>query len=453
MARDTVMLPARTVEVIAECDVLVVGGGPAGVAAAVGAARLGSKVVLVEADSSLGGLGTSGSVLLWPGFVSQGSYAFGGVALEVIKAVEALDGVYYGNPYCLVRHGYANFDAELQRYVLQEMVLGVGVRLLQHMRAIDAVMKGRRIDAVVFDSKSGPVAIRAGVFVDGTGDGDLLAFSGASFRRGIMPLSSAWCIGGIKFDNVRIGAEEPFANIDLENWSPGEGKGFYGQWRRLCKSLGVHVADPLPMPNRHTLWTDGILLRDLDALDPADLTHTDVEGRRIAVKLLRALRAEMPGFEEAFIYQFNTQTGIRVGRLLEGQYTLTDEDVNTHATFEDCVGIGDQGYGKPHFFEIPYRCMLPKEVDNLFATGRCVSATPPNNTFQGAFQEIREIPHCMVTGQAAGVAAAMAAKKGTGVSDVDVAGLQDQLRKQNVLFEPDPSIRLPDVDTKTKVIF
>jgi hypothetical protein len=453
-ASEAVSFPSREVPVIEECDVLIVGGGPAGVAAAIAAARLDVRVVLVESQSFLGGLGTGGSVLLWPGFCREGSYAFGGVAREVLQTVDRFGGVYYGTPYQYTRHGYVNFDSEMLRYALQELVLDSRITLLQHLTAVDAVMDRSRVDAVIFHSKAGFAAIRGRVVIDATGDGDIIAFSGASCWRGTLPLSSAWCIGGVSFDAWELDREEPYANMSslFDKDTDAVNGDFYRRWRKICKQVGFHVHDPLPMPHRNALWTDGTVMTGLDALNPADLTRVDVEGRRAAAQLIMALRQEMPGFEGAYVYQFNTLTGVRAGRLLDGVYCLSDHDITGHSTFDDCIGIGDQCRGEHHFFEIPYRCLLPKTVDNLLASGRCLSATPPSNRMAGAFQEVREIPHCMVTGQAAGVAAALAVTADVSPNRVQIRLLQNKLREQNVRFEPDESVPLSP-GSRTRMMF
>jgi len=440
-----VTLPPRELQIYRSCDVLVVGGGPAGVAAAIGAARAGGRVILAEAEAFLGGLGTGGSVLLWPGFCREGSYAFGGVSREVIDLVAGMGGVAYGKATPLCRHGYVTFDAELLRYGLQELVLQhETITLLHHLRAVDVLMDGHRIAAVIFAHRGDWYAIRAGVVVDATGDGNLLALSGADFRRGVLPVSFAWCIGGLKFDAEVLATEMPLLQEPgTLSAADSTAQGFYGRWRRLCAELGAHIAEPLALPQRRALWTDGTLFHDLDALEPVELTRCVLESRRLAVKLLARLREQWPGFEEAYIFQFSTLTGVRVARLLHGRYTLTDEDLAGHRSFPDCIGIGDQNRGTHHFFEIPYRCLVPRRLTNLLAAGRCLSAAPPSNALTGAFQEVREIPHCMVTGQAAGVAAALAVQNDTTVQDLDTRTLRSALENQHVRFTPDPSVPLP----------
>ena len=414
-----------------KCDVLVVGGGPSGVAAAIAAARPGVEVILVESQSFLGGLGTGGSVLWWPGFNESGSRVFGGVTLEILAAADELGGVYYNKPPFACRGGYVIFDSELLRFVLQETVLDAGVRLIQHMTAIDVIMSGDLIESVVFHSKAGRSEISAKVFVDATGDGDLIAYSGAPFRRAQMPASSAWCIGGISFDNRELEKYAPYAE-------PDDSSGFYADWRKFCKDIGVQVCSPLPTPNHSSIWTDGTLLYGLDSLDPVDLTKIDVEGRRTAVKLLLDLREKKSGYKDAFIYQFSTLTAIRAARLLDGEYVLTDADVQDHSCFKDCVGIAWQDTGDHDYFEVPFRSLFTKKVPNLLVSGRCVSVqSPPENKFIGAFQVIRNIPHCMVTGQAAGVSAVVAVRDNKMPFEIDVLSLQGELKKQKVKFEPD----------------
>ena len=420
--------PSRETPVIAECDVLVVGGGPAGVSAAVAAARSGAEVILLEKENYLGGLATGGTVLFWPGFTREGSYAFGGLPLEIVRRMDSSGAIYYGKN---KRTGYVTFDCELLRLVMQQMLTENKVRLIFHVYAVGVIMSDSSIKALLIESKAGRQAIQAKVFVDCTGDGDLIEFSGAAFERGSMPVSFTWNFGGINMDAHRIVREYE----DFSVWK-AECVGFHKQFQDVCKKLGFRADNPLPLPDRQSLWCNGTLFYNIDPLSPEDLTKVDTEGRARAFAILQELRRTAQGFQEAYLYQLCTLTGVRVARVLKGKRVLSKEDIDAQRQFDDCIGIGDRSYGDGYYFEIPYGCLTPYEIKNLLAAGRCISVTPPKGEMSGAHDEIREIPHCMVTGQAAGVAAAVSSKNGQTPSEIKVSELQKTLQGQGVLLKP-----------------
>ncbi len=412
MGMKTVVEKRRETEVVAEVDVVVAGGGPAGFAAATAAARNGAKTLLVERYGYLGGLATGGLVIC---LVETGDRYGYGICQEVIDGLCDLKAAKLNRasgeaPRWTEGASFSGeeswgFDPQALKYVADKLVTESGADVLFHSYTVAPVVKGKKIQGIIVEGKSGRQAILGKVVVDATGDADIAAASGAPFSLDRHP----W---GIDLE-CRIGG------IDLE-------KAF--EWRRehkeayekLMKELGKdsNIVSWGGDVNKGVTWSHGPHFYDADGLNTRHLSKIEVESRKKIIEVLGFYKKNVPGFEDAFVLEFAPQIGIRETRRITGEYTLTKEDAVSAKRFDDAVAHGP--------FDIPYRCLVPKEVERLLVAGRCISTT---HEAQGV---IRNIPPCIITGQAAGTAAALAAQKGVKPRRLSVRLLRENLRKQGV---------------------
>ncbi|HSP97478.1 MAG TPA: FAD-dependent oxidoreductase [Candidatus Dormibacteraeota bacterium] len=417
---DFVDEPARRTRVAARTQVLVVGGGSAGAAAAIAAARQGADTLLVERYGSLGGLATGGLiVLLLTLDDGAGQQVIAGLCQELVDRIARRGGAFappraeWGSPDPALVEAYRRwglvwgsgphrvrysvaYDPEEMRFALNDMVETSGARLLLHAWGCEPIRDGSRMIGVAVQGKSGRFAILADIVIDATGDGDLFAAAGARFElEKVLPW--LWFRMG--------GVTDPEAALDAGGWffrTMGEGQ--------------------MLMP-----WgaTDRII-RKIDATDPADLTLAEVECRKMVMREVDRLRAEVPQFRDAHLCDIASQLGITESRRLVGEYVLARDDMDR--PFDDAIGLTGHWtrYGTRYW--IPYRCLLVREVDNLLAAGRCISVD------HRVHHATKEIPSCMVTGEAAGTAAAMAVQAGISPRQVDVPALRDALRRAGAII-------------------
>jgi 2-polyprenyl-6-methoxyphenol hydroxylase-like FAD-dependent oxidoreductase len=404
----------RGTPVTDEADVVVAGGGPAGVAAATASARLGVKTMLVERYGHLGGLATGGLVIT---LVETKRYGVG-VVREAIDRLGDLGGARlrravvtqsaWTDGASFSGEESVNVDPELLKHVLNEMVLEAGVDLLMHSFAVGVDMEGPLIRHLILEDKSGRHAVSGKVFVDATGDADIAAAAGTPYEYDRHP----W---GINVD-YRLGGVDVERESRFREERPEE-------HRRILERLQEHVGGRMywgPSVRDGIVWGGTPHDREADGLNPRHLTRVEVEGRRALVRGLAFIRENMPGLEDAYILDTSSQVGIRETRRIDGGYMLTREDEVGGRRFPDAIASS--------LFDIPYRCLVPQGVDNLLVGGRCISTT---HEAQGP---IRNIPPCMVTGQAAGVAAALAAREGTQPGDLDPWRVREALIEQGFEF-------------------
>jgi glycine/D-amino acid oxidase-like deaminating enzyme len=413
--------PLRRTPVLATTQVLVVGGGSAGVAAAVASARNGAETMLVERHGSLGGLATGGLiVLLLTLDDGDGNQVIAGLCQEVVDRVRARGGAFFppreewgrpdadlvekyrrwglvwGSAPHRVRYSVA-YDPEEFRFALNDMVESSGVRLLLHAWACEPLRDGDRIAAVAFQGKSGRFAVLADVVIDASGDGDLFAAAGAPFElEKVFPW--LWFrMGGVD------GVDEAVAS----GW--------------FFRTVGRgQVLFPWGAAER--------VVRKIDPTDPRDLTLAELECRKMVMKEIDRLRGEAPQFRHAHVCDIATQLGITESRRLLGEYVLRREDMDR--PFEDAIGVTGHWtrYGARYW--LPYRCLQAREIENLLVAGRCISVD------HRAHHATKEIPACMVTGEAAGTAAAMAAVEGVAPKRIDVGALRERLRRRGAILAP-----------------
>ncbi len=400
----------RRTPITNESEVVVAGGGPAGVAAAIASARLGVKTMLVERYGCLGGMATGGLVIT---LVETERYGVG-IVKETIERLQELggsrlrnaksepsqwtDGASFSGAECI------DIDPELLKHVFNEITLKAGVDLIMHSLVVGVDMEGDIIKNVFLEDKSGRHAVTGKIFVDATGDADIAAAAGAPCDLDKHP----W---GVNID-FRFGGVDVFEAKRFREEHPDEHKKVLDGLSRYVGGRmywGSSVRDGI-------VWGGAPHQLKADGLNPRDLTFVEVEGRRAVVKGLEYIKIRMPGMKEAFLLDTSSQIGVRETRRIVGEYTLSKDDEIDGRRFDDVIASS--------LFDIPYRCLIPKKVDNLLVGGRCISTT---HEAQGP---IRNIPPCMVTGQAAGVAAALAVKSGIRVRDLDPQEVIEALIRQ-----------------------
>lgn len=422
--------PAGRVPVVAEADLVVVGGGPAGISAAVAGARNGLSVILLERYAYLGGLASGGMVLVLDDMSNGDEISVRGICGEIIDRMTGMGlcvvppeadrlsdhtvfrrwarwGLYdfhshaKPQPICYA----AAFDPDGFKRASNDMIAEAGVTLRLHSWFSKAIVEDGAVKGVICESKAGRQAVLGKVVIDATGDLDVAASAGAKFSQGSFIVTTVFRLGNVDFDEAeRFEYEEPeaFAVIDRE-----AKRIMGGSWERWW------LKTPLP----GVAWCNCPHMAGLDGLSVEDMTQADFRGRVRIEALVALVREKMPGFKDCFVVDVAPQLGVRQSRMLEGEYVMTKEDVSTRRHFADTVARGRDYY-------YPYRSFIPKNVGQMLVAGRHYSATP-------AAQRIsREIPPCMAMGEATGVAAALAVETNLGVGEIDIAKLQARLRAQ-----------------------
>ncbi len=421
LASARVVEPAQQTEVFGEFDVCVLGGGPAGLAAAVSAARGGARTLLVERYGFLGGMGTAGGVTNFAGLYGrrdgQVQQLVHGVVDELLARIDRLGGLNDPQDGLQGRIRVRSYDVSAYKCAADDWLLAAGVQLLFHALAVGRLMDGSdptRIDALLVETKSGRRAIRAREFIDASGDADLAHWAGVPYELG----DGA---GSALFPSTmfRVG------NVDAER-----ARAAIGEFRAI-DALMERAADRYRFPRRGAIlrpqrnpreWRANVtqLANDrgqaADATDAVQLSAAEVEGRRQIVEYMRFLHAEVPGFEAAEISDIAAQVGIRESRRIIGAYRLTGDDVLGGARFDDSIGLNcwpvemhlagriEWGFARDPdnaYNALPWRMLLPQGVANLLVAGRCASM---EHLGQSA---ARASGACFVMGQAAGTAAAL----------------------------------------------
>ncbi|MFC2124628.1 FAD-dependent oxidoreductase [Bacteroidota bacterium] len=400
----SIIEPQREIPVVDTIDVLVVGGGPAGVAAAIASSRAGARTILVERYNHLGGLWTGGLVLpllSTHGINTQNNQVqvIHGISDEIVKRLEKVGmSISEINPI---------IDPEATKYILELMVKESGVTMYYHCWVSNVISEDNAIKAVVLETKSGRVAIKPKVVIDCTGDGDVFHLAGEEYDV-------------MQFE---LGLVHRLGNVDrIDTSKPG------------YKKMPIGGETPIPSVN----WVNMTGGEYEDALDFKRLSELQQEHRIEIWEQVQKIRST-PGYEEVFLLDTAAQQGVRMSRFLKGEYMLTLEDSMTYKSFEDVIGISGgwisvlyEGkrieWDKRPMWQIPYRSLVPKKSQNLLVAGRCFSFE------QDLFQDTRIIGTCLVTGHGAGVAAAIAADTGSSTKEVDINKLQKTLKEQNAFL-------------------
>jgi len=465
----TIEEPARSTPIMAETDVLVVGGGPAGLCAAIAAAREGADTMLVERYGCFGGVITQAMI----GTISWYRYAntvdAGGLLVEFehrAKEMDASSNIIGNikNPEMVAQleaeglmvNGGATYevlDTEKFKYIADVMVEEAGVKPLLHCSAVDAIMDGTTIKGIITESKSGRQAILAKRVIDATGDADIANHAGVPFRKSpkdeLMEVTVNFGCSGIK-----IGKFLMYVYLNRSkfgDWGEGTGKEeeFFTTYLtepfKKAQEAG-EIPEDITIESYWGNYTDageitsfnGIHMRGFDCTNVWDLTKAEIEGRKRVIMAINALKKYTPGFKKARLRTIGSSLGTRESRKIIGEYILTEDDVRNEARFEDSIGICPEfidGYGLAimpttgRYFHVPYNIMLPRQVDNLLVVGRCVAGDKISHA------ATRQMASCTVTGQGAGVAAAISIKDDVTCRQVDIPKVQEALKKQDVRIE------------------
>jgi glycine/D-amino acid oxidase-like deaminating enzyme len=403
--------PEKRIPVIANADVLVCGGGFAGVAAALSAARNGVKVMLLERYGFLGGLVTNALVITTPPLNN-------GINKEIYRRLKEK------SVYALCENSGEEvelnaIDPEIVKYELFHMLQEQGVDFLLHTYIAGTVTEGNLIKGVIVENKAGRQAILAQIVVDATGDADVAALSGAPFRLVRKPMTMMFNMVGVDVKRAleKLGKWGNLRDVVKEAIQKGEIPFDLGVFRNFG-APGVS-AQKLVYDDELNVWSGNLL--DMDGTNPKDLTRAEVITREHAMRLAIFLKKKLPGFEKSRIEYTATQVGVRATRQIVGEATPSMEEVRKRK-FPDTVV-------KPYAnaeMRLPFGSILPQKVENLLVAGRCISAE------EEAMGQLRLIPVCSATGEAAGTAAALALQQETFPRRLDVSSIQKVLQRQGM---------------------
>lgn len=444
--------PARRIDVIHQTDVLVVGSGPGGLAAAIAAARAGAQVTLVERFGCFGGNITVVGVEGFAWYRHEKTVEAGGIgrefeerAKEMGAAVPESQSLSY------------ELDSEGFKLVADRLVEESGITPMLHRQFAAPIMEGNRITGIITESKAGREAILAKCVIDATGDADVATAAGAPVAKtpveAMQAASVMFHLAGVDkrafLDGVRA---DPQTYAD---WSTGEwqietsGKEDKMFSPFLAKPFSQAIREGVIPAHLNTIagtwgamhdtgeltYMNLVHLAGCDGTDPDSMTRFEIEGRKQAMLAIDALRRYTPGCEGARLRNFGMTIGIRDTRKLDAVYNMTEDDVRHEGRFEDTIGIYPEfidGYGvlilptTGRYMQIPYRAMLPKGIDNLLVTGRAIGGD------RIAHAATRNMACCAVAGQGAGVAAAVAIRSGRPLNGVDIGAVQQELVRQGV---------------------
>lgn len=401
-AETTITEPSRQIPILAGTDVLVIGGDPSGVAAAIAASRTGAETYLVERYNHLGGLWTGGLVLPLLSThavdknmrTKQVIYGIGGEMLQRLKdvgmAIHKMNSV---------------VDPEATKYVLDEMIRESGAKMLYHTWGANVIMEGNELKGVFIESKSGRMAVMAKVVIDCTGDGDVFHWAGEQYDE-------------MKY---HIGLIHRLGNIDrIDKNKPG------------YKELGIGEATPIKSVN----WVNMHGENEQDGVDMLNLSRLQMKYRKEIWESVEKIR-KTPGYDKVFLLDTASQMGVRMSRIVDGEYRLALEDTMTFKTYDDAIGVSGAWtsmlykgkrvlkHERP-YWQIPLRSLIPKNTENLLVAGRCFCFE------RGLVEDTRVIGTCLITGQGAGAAAGLAIKEKQSVRNLDNSKLKKVLLEQGV---------------------
>lgn len=422
----------------ATCDVLVVGGGPAGLAAAISASEAGRSVRLIERGGFLGGRATQSMVLILDDWTDGREQTVFGVAERFVKRLEQYGGA-AAPPAAAWRAGASltpeeietwsswgfvylygqekprpitlavSFDPETFKYVAEEMLLEQNVSYHLFTDLVGLVGDGERPREAIVRERGGYRRVPFRALIDASGDGDAMAYAGAPYHEGQYFTTLVHRFGGVDVAaSQAFSLAEPQRSEELNREVRRLYGGSWDRWWLRTTLPGV-------------VWVNAPHLTDYNALSSRDLTEATREARVRIFKVLEHVRRHLPGFQEAYLIDTCAEIGTRESRLLAGAYTMQQDDILGGRPFDDSIGMGRN-------YHMPYRSLYSEQVPNLWVAGRCFSVDPI------AQRSAREIAPCMVMGEAAGLAAAQSVARGVPASKVDVDDLQRTLQGRGVIL-------------------
>ncbi|MES1043597.1 FAD-dependent oxidoreductase [Heyndrickxia oleronia] len=441
-----------------EYDVVVVGGGPAGINAAIASGRMGAKTLLIERYGFLGGMSTVALVYPWMTFhTSSGKQVIKGIAQEIVERLMACG----GSPgHLRDTVGFTNtvtpYHPEKYKILALEMLEEAKVDVLVHSFVDKVEVEGNSITSIHLTTKSGSIHVTGKSFVDTSGDADIAYLSGAPCLKGresdhkTQPMTMKFRMRGVDLNKVKQVMKENPSNFykktpinELDELPLTGVQGFYKEWNESGVPINRDQVLFFAGPEEDEVLVNCTRVQGLDGTNVFDLTEGEKEGRKQVLMMADFLKEKVPGFEKASISAVGTQIGIRETRRIDGQYSLTIEDVIAGRKYEDTIALsgypvdihdptgkgvqandiqGDGSYG------IPYRCLVPKGINNLLVGGRCISTT------HEALATTRLSPSCMATGQAAGTAAALSLKERVHPKDLNISLLRARLSENGVVL-------------------
>ncbi len=412
---------------------IVVGGGFAGTCAAIAAARLGQDVLLIEKYNCLGGAAANCLVMPFMGYSTRNPetnekiHLAGGLFQEIVDELRAIGGS---------DEKGQGLDEEAIKIVLNRMCISAGVNLLFNTTVTEVKLENRKIVGIRALGKSKTLEFTADSYIDATGDAELSYLAGCRFQLGresdnlCQPMTLCFRVSG----------------VDKDQWRANMGR--INELYKDFKARGL-IKNPREDILSFNTFHDGIVhfnttrVVRLNPTDPFDVTRAEIEAREQVYEMHSFLKEHFPGFENSRILSTALQIGIRESRMVLGEYTLNVDDLKNLARFEDAIAVGNYDidihnpegagtshyyFGKGEWYQIPYRCLVPKDCDNMLISGRCISST------HEAQASYRIMPFCAELGQAAGAAIAIAHKNQSALRDVDIPELQAYLRDNGYMI-------------------
>lgn len=401
----------QNLPVVDEYDVLVLGGGPAGVSAAVSASRLGAKVAIVERYGYLGGQATGGLVILLVGLTDGKERIIKGLCEETIRKLTELKSTKdIGN--------HVLFDPESLKYVFDSFILENRITPYYHSFVSGVIKENDRVTGAIIDGKSGRRVIKANMFVDATGDADLAKFADIPFgqenKENSLPVTLGFRVGGI--DTEKVGT---FISSNYE------------LYQNMLRNLDIttRIGGWIPTLHNGEAWFNIANVENIDITDSDDLTRAEIIARMKIQAIMSTFKERIDGFENGYLIDTAAQMGVRESRKIKGLYQFTQEDVKEDF-YDSIAQAPDYTSSGKGLVQVPYRCLVSSESENIIFAGRCISVE------HKLIDMFREIPCCMATGQAAGISAAIALKTNQNLHTVDVRLIQENLISHGALIQP-----------------
>lgn len=403
-----ITIPEQKVPVIHKTQVLVLGAGPAGMAAAVSAAKEGADVTLLERYGFPGGQATGGLVVVLCGLNDKHERIIKGYCQDITDYLETFQA---SKPWL----GFHVFDPETLKRCFDEQIINHNIKLFLHTLVVDMIVEHKNIKYVIIETKSGRQAIEASVVIDCTGDGDALKWSGESFemaeKNKLRHVTACFRLGGVNIEKAK-----DYIKHNRQEFT--ETFNFYGPL--INPNHWVDLIQP------EQVWFDMSHIDNIDITDVEDLTKAELQTRKLSWDLFETFKTKVSGFDQSYIIDIAPLLGVRDSRRLKGQHYITEADYGK--SFEDAVCFIPYYYAKEGTdkLQVPYRALLPENINNLICAGRCISIE------HKLIDCMREIAQCFATGQAAGVAASIAVKSKVSPSEIDISKLKIALLRQGV---------------------